>query len=213
MKILKNKKHVNGFTFILAITFLSVFAALVVSMATANSTTLQNQRDARTALSAARFGLEISKYFVQQCDIEANSANFKLKNSDIHETSANSKPKNSDIHENSANLKIKNSDIHAAWKSLCDSIIASPLAVVPANNDRQFKDDVTTGKELVIAPFKYGSGGVTFTLRFYKYNQVIDPNISFSVESTGSIGDLSRTVAMDFEVVRDISGNSVLIKY
>ena len=199
MKILKNRKHVNGFTLILAIVFLSAFATLVVSMATANSTTLQNQRDARTALSAARFGLEISKYFVKQSDIKA--------------TLANSKPKNSDIHETSANLKIKNSDIHAAWKSLCDSIIASPLAVVPANNDRQFKDDVTTGKELVIAPFKYGSGGVTFTLRFYKYNQVIDPNVSFSVESTGSIGDLSRTVAMDFEVVRDTSGNSVLIKY
>jgi hypothetical protein len=179
------KKH-QGIALIMAMVFIIIFSAISIgflSLSSANTQIATNHRIGNTALNAALSGLDCAKY------VAAKAYNAYLA-----------------VPIKTGSNKVNPNEYKDVWNNLYDKIttqlnltttlnLGGTLIPTPSNNE-------TTGEgQITVSGIHYqdSDSDATFTIKFYHYAG--DPNLW--IESTGSVGDVDRTVRMSYLITKD----------
>ncbi len=174
MKSNRTRRTANrGIVLIISMVFVLLFATLAVSlcsMAGTNAQVAGNQRKVDTALYAAQSGLECAKRIIATIDLDM---------------------------ETYTNL-VSDSEAETAWATFCSDVPA--LDGQAFSSSVAFTDAHGSGVQIITGPINFGPAGVSFRLRFYRYND--DPR-TIKFEAIGNNNDVTRKIGMEMQITKD----------
>jgi hypothetical protein len=154
--------------------FVLLFSTLAVSlccMTGSNAQIAGNQCKANKALYAAQSGLECAKLIIYAVELNQQT---------MYNT-------------------VSPEEAGTAWETFCSQV---PTLDGQAFSARTAFTDIygNSGEEIVTGPINFGAPGVSFQLRFYRYNDD-PPTIKF--EAIGNSNDVTRKIGMDMQITKD----------
>lgn len=164
----------RGIALVISLIFLVVFSALAVTMFTLSSTNIQvagNHHKSNTAITAAMSGLECGKYIL------ARTYTFQTERS-----------------------KISQKDADGVWNNLCAALKTNRFGRIGVLSEKSFTDSTGQGAQVLTGPVNFADSGETFSLRFYRYDDI--PGYIY-LESTGTDGTVVRKVKIDIQLSKD----------
>ena len=165
-----------GAALIIAMIFIVLFSTFAISMTTMCTTNAQlskNQHLVNNALASVHSGIDCGKYIISTTLplLEQTGQNF------VTETQADT-----------------------VWSTLCQNIDNTTFCSQVNVYTARFNDELGSGDEIVVPQIHFGSGGTSFTIRFYRYDS--DPLI-IKLQSTGADGEVTRDATIDLQITKD----------
>jgi Tfp pilus assembly protein PilX len=170
------KKH-QGIALIMAMVFIIIFSAISIgflSLSSANTQIATNHRIGNTALNAALSGLDCAKY------VAAKAYNAYLA-----------------VPTKTGSNTVSSTDIDTMWSNLY-SKIDTQLQSANYLGGTIVRNPGATGS-ITVSGIRYQNTNNTFTMCYSHVSG--DPNLW--IESTGSVGDVDRTIRMSYLITKD----------
>jgi Tfp pilus assembly protein PilX len=166
----------RGAVLIVSMIFVLIFSALAVSMATLSGTNVQLASNQHKVNSALS---------AAQSGLECGK--YVVSTISLGETGLN---------------YVTTAQANQVWADLCQHLQDTALDGQTVPSEQNFTDSIGTGDEIVTQNIDFGSAGAEFALRFYRYDS--DP-LTIKVQSIGTDGDVSKSIAMDMDITKDRS--------
>jgi hypothetical protein len=166
----------RGAVLIVSMIFVLIFSALAVSMATLSGTNVQLASNQHKVNSALS---------AAQSGLECGK--YVVSTISLGETSLN---------------YVTTAQANQVWVDLCQHLQDTALDGQTVPSAQNFTDSIDSGDEIITPNIDFGSSGAEFALRFYRYDS--DP-LTIKVQSIGTDGDVTKSIAMDMDITKDRS--------
>jgi len=173
--VLRRESQRQGAVLIISMIFVLIFSALAVSMATLSDTNVQlasNQHKVNSALLAAQSGLVCARFIL--------ATYTPIVTSD--------------------DQQVTQAQADATWAALCSHIQAQQIGGQAVANANTFTDSVGSGEQIVTPQINFGAANVSFSVRFYRYDD--NPNTIW-LQSIGADGSITKHVAINITIQKD----------